>query len=85
MNGVLREYIFAVLAAIVFFSIVIGAVVGNQAKTQKKKTDIQAACGGSGGFVSSVCKYKSGGGRRKSSGISLPSEPFRGIDTGIPY
>ena len=39
-----------------------------------------------GGFVGAVCQYKGGGiSGKKKSRVSLPSDFFRGIDTGIPY
>ena len=80
----MRNYILAALIAVLFVSLVIGLVVRNQATTPQRRA-AKSGCGEGGGFVGAVCQYKGGGISKRRSGTSLPSEFFRGIDTGIPY
>lgn len=80
----MRNYILAALIAVLFISLVVGLVVRNQATTPQRRA-AKSGCGDGGGFVGAVCQYKGGGMGKRKSGISLPSEFFRGIDTGIPY
>lgn len=80
----MRNYILATLIAVLFISLVIGLVVRNQATTPQRRA-AKSGCGDGGGFVGAVCQYKGGGISKRKSSISLPSEFFRGIDTGIPY
>ncbi len=80
----MRKYILAALIAVLFVSLVVGLVIRNQATTPQRRAE-KSGCGDGGGFVGAVCQYKGGGIGKRKSDASLPSEFFRGIDTGIPY
>lgn len=81
----MKNYILATLIAVLFISLVVGLVIRNQATTPQRRAE-KSGCGEGGSFVGAVCQYKGGGiSSKKKSRVSLPSDFFRGIDTGIPY